>query len=78
MERTVEQDRKEFPGIALLALGQPVVDANGNPVPLPDHVAASADLRAFMASRVPAAECPHYIAKSEADAGFVRCERCPA
>lgn len=54
---------------------QPVRDANGDPVNLPDHIAPSEDLRVFMASRVPA-PCGHYIAVSEAAAGFTKCERC--
>lgn len=54
---------------------QPVLDANGDPVNLPDHIVPSEDLRVFMASRVPA-ECGHYIAASEAAAGFKNCERC--
>lgn len=55
-----------------------VIDANGNPVPITEEQAALPDdvLRQFFAGRVPASGCPHYIAKSEADAGFTNCERC--
>lgn len=54
----------------------PVLDGNGNPVPVPDHIEVDGLYRAFMAGRVPAKKCGHYIAKSEARAGFTRCERC--
>lgn len=53
----------------------PVVDANGDPVDVP----AGVDLdvaRVFFAGRVPAKKCPHYIAASEARAGFEKCEHC--
>lgn len=62
----------------LLAERRRFVDANGDRVPLPDHVAATFELRVFMAGRVPAPDCPHYMAKSEADAGLTRCEHCTA
>lgn len=55
----------------------PVLDGNGDPVQVPDGIAVDEAFRAFMASRVPA-PCGHYIAKVEADAGFDRCEWCPA
>ncbi len=61
---------------ALLAERRSIVDANGTQVALPPDVAASDELRTFMAGRVPAAGCPHYMAKSEADAGLTKCERC--
>lgn len=54
----------------------PVLDADGIPVVIPDHVEITAELRLFFAGRVPARKCPHYIAVSEARAGFDRCERC--
>lgn len=53
----------------------PIVDANGTAVPGADPTDDL--LRLFMAGRVPAARCPHYIAASEARAGFTTCERCP-
>lgn len=58
------------------ATNSPVLDANGDPVPalpqdVPDEV-----MRAFFAGRVPAPKCPHYIAQSEARAGFTKCENC--
>jgi hypothetical protein len=53
-----------------------LLDANGDPVPLPDGMGVDDTLRLFFASRVPARQCPHYIAVSEARAGFQRCERC--
>jgi hypothetical protein len=49
-------------------------DANGTPVP--GVASTDPSLAAFMAGRVPARDCPHYIAASEADAGFRKCERC--
>jgi hypothetical protein len=52
----------------------PIVDANGDPVP--DADPTDDTLRAWMAGRVPA-DCGHYIAASEARAGFRGCERCP-
>lgn len=52
-----------------------VLDGNGNPVP--DTTAPEGDfVHQWMAGRVPAAECPHYIAASEAQAGFKKCEHC--
>lgn len=32
--------------------------------------------RRYFAGKVHAPECPHYMAKSERDAGFTKCERC--
>lgn len=52
-----------------------VLDADGNPVTVPDGVEVTGEFRAFMAGRVPAG-CGHYIAVSEARAGFGVCERC--
>lgn len=52
-----------------------VPDANGQPVLVPDGIPVDA-FGAFMAGRVPAQDCPHYIAASEASAGFTTCERC--
>jgi hypothetical protein len=54
----------------------PVLDANGDPVTLPENLAPSDEPRAFFAGRVPTPHCPHYMAASEAAAGFTRCERC--
>lgn len=50
----------------------PVLDANGDPVPIepPDSIYL------WFAGRVPAPGCLHYIAASEARAGYIRCERC--
>jgi hypothetical protein len=53
----------------------PIVDADGNPVDA-TGLAVTPELRAFFAGRVPAKDCPHYIAGSERRAGFTRCERC--
>lgn len=53
----------------------PVLDANGDPVHVPAHIVVDDTFRAWMAGRVPAA-CGHYIAASEARAGFDNCERC--
>ncbi len=57
------------------AVQPPVVDANGEPVPVPDGVPVDV-ARQFYAGRVPAPACPHYMSKMEADAGFTTCERC--
>ncbi|GAA3751582.1 hypothetical protein [Micromonospora maritima] len=54
----------------------PVVDANGDPVDLPPEFEVDSLIRLFFAGRVPARDCPHYIAKSEARAGYRRCEHC--
>lgn len=54
-------------------------DANGDPVPNADvqgDEAFIAWLTGWFADRVPAPDCPHYMAVSEARAGFQRCERC--
>lgn len=51
-----------------------IVDANGQPVPGCDPT--DDGLRLFMSGRVPV-DCGHYIAASEARAGFRSCERCP-
>lgn len=48
-------------------------DANGDVV---SGVEGDATAAAFFAGRVPAPDCPHYIAASEAAAGFTRCEHC--
>jgi hypothetical protein len=56
----------------------PVLDANGAPVPGGVPLGCDAAMfRRFMAGRVPASGCPHYIAASEARAGFTTCEGCP-
>ncbi len=54
----------------------PVLDANGTPVSVPADLNITDEFRAFMATRVPAPECPHYINAREAKAGFKQCERC--
>lgn len=54
----------------------PVVDANGDPVTVPESVTVTEEIRAFFAGRVPAKGCKHYMAQSEARAGFKTCERC--
>lgn len=55
-----------------------VLDANGDPVELTDDLTAIPTnvLVQFFAGSVPAEDCPHYIAASEAKAGFKKCERC--
>lgn len=55
---------------------EPLLDADGVPVPLPDNFVVTEEVRAFFAGRVPARACPHYIAVSEARVGIDRCERC--
>lgn len=54
---------------------RPVLDANGNAVDLRGAIVTD-EIRAYFAGRVPAPECPHYIAASEARAGFTKCESC--
>lgn len=61
---------------ALLAARRAIVDANGDQVSLPSHLAATAEVRAWAAERVPAGGCGHYIVKAEADAGFTTCVAC--
>ena len=46
-------------------------DANGDLVPYAPE--GSAD---YFATRVPAPNCPHYMATSELSAGYTTCERC--
>lgn len=53
-----------------------VLDGNGNPVKVPAFIIPDATFRAFMAGRVPAKDCEHYMFKSEAEVGFTRCEHC--
>lgn len=55
---------------------QPVFDANGAVVPLPADFPVSAEFRTFMAVRVPAVNCPHYLPVADAQAGFLTCESC--
>lgn len=55
---------------------QPLLDHDGIPVPVPEGTRVTPEMRAYFAGRVPASRCPHYIAVSEARAGFDRCERC--
>jgi hypothetical protein len=57
---------------------QAILDGNGDPVTLTDEMTVMPRevLAQFFAGRVPATECPHYIAASEARAGFEKCERC--
>jgi hypothetical protein len=55
----------------------PVLDANGDPVLVFPGTEITEIYRRFMSGRVPA-ECGHYIAQSEARAGFTSCERCPS
>jgi hypothetical protein len=59
------------------ATHSPVLDANGDPVDAPSGIDVEM-FRLFMSGRVPAQDCPHYIAASEARAGFTTCERCPS
>ncbi|TDC02656.1 hypothetical protein E1091_00195 [Micromonospora fluostatini] len=54
----------------------PVLDGNGDPVAVPPEIVPDDTFRTFMAGRVPAKKCPHYISKQEAEAGFKKCERC--
>lgn len=54
----------------------PVLDANGDPVNVPGNIEPDEAFRAFMAGRVPAPGCPHYMPASDARAGLRTCERC--
>lgn len=54
-----------------------VLDANGDPVLVFPGTEITDTYRRFMAGRVPA-DCGHYIAVSEARAGFKTCEHCAA
>lgn len=54
----------------------PVLDADGGEVLLPDGFEVTDTLRQFMAGRVPAPNCPHYMHASERRAGFRSCEGC--
>lgn len=54
----------------------PVLDADGAEVVLPDDFEVTEEFRAFMAGRVPAPNCPHYMYASERRAGLITCEGC--
>lgn len=56
--------------------GAPVLDGDGLEVPPAGGVVINDSYRVFMAGRVRAKNCPHYLAKSDARAGFTKCERC--
>ena len=58
------------------AISEPVLDADGNDVPLPADFKVTPEFRLFMSGRVPAPNCPHYMSKSDRDAGFRNCEPC--
>lgn len=53
-----------------------VLDADGGVVALPDGFEVTDAFRRFMAGRVPAPNCPHYMPAAEREAGFDSCERC--
>jgi hypothetical protein len=53
----------------------PVLDANGDSVKVSAAIEVSDAFRLFMSGRAPVS-CGHYIAASEASAGFTSCERC--
>lgn len=57
-------------------LFDPILDADGNEVVIPTDMVTDDMLRLFFAGRVPAPNCPHYMAKSERDAGYDNCESC--
>lgn len=80
-ERGVSRTSRAANRVRLVPEGNGVVtevlDGNGDRVEVPEGLAGD-ELRAFrlfMAGRVPARKCPHYIATSEDDAGCVRCEQ---
>lgn len=58
---------------------EPVLDGNGNPVPLPVpmHTAPLDLMRALYPGRVPAPQCPHYMLKGDREAGATTCEKRP-
>lgn len=49
---------------------------DGDGLPIPPLVQNDPATRAYFAGKVRALKCPHYMAKSERDAGFEKCERC--
>jgi hypothetical protein len=55
----------------------PVLDANGQEVALPPGFEVSSLFRQFMAGRVRAAGCPHYMLATDVRIGWTTCERCP-
>lgn len=57
-------------------MSTPVLDADGAEVVLPDDFEVTDEFRAFMAGRVPAPNCPHYMYASERRAGLRTCEGC--
>lgn len=59
------------PTVYDLAADDVIRDANGDPVR-----GADPSMREWFAARVPAKRCRHYIAASEARAGYTQCERC--
>lgn len=61
----------------LLAARHAIVDAHGQQVHLPPEVVATQELKDFMAGRVAAKDCPHYMSATEAACGLTKCERCP-
>lgn len=56
----------------------PVLDADGRVVNLPADFKVTPEFRAFMAGRVQAENCPHYLPVADARAGFRNCEACAA
>lgn len=61
-----------------MSTAAPVLDANSQVVNLPADFPVTDEFRAFMAGRVPAPNCPHYMPEADARAGFLNCETCAA
>lgn len=54
----------------------PVLDADGQSVLLPAGFVVTPEFRTFMAGRVRAPRCPHYMPRADVRAGFDCCEHC--
>lgn len=73
-EPIIVRDGQNSPDFALLR--PPVFDANGTKVELPADFKITPEFRAFMAGRLPAPNCPHYMPAADIRHGFTTCERC--
>lgn len=59
-----------------MSAAAPVLDANGDTVVLPEGFVVTEEFRAFMAGRLPAPNCPHYMPASEILSETSACEAC--
>lgn len=77
-ERGVSRTTRAAGRVRLVDDGM-VLDGNGDPVPADaeglDEPDALRAFRLFMAGRVPARDCPHYVATMEDDGGYRTCEQ---